>query len=97
MVNKIVFYSMGNGCGFCREFEQDYWDDLVNKCKKKGIICQKIKQSDMTRDELSSIRGFPTIVCYKGNKFGVFSSSPYMAAGKGGRTSNNILDFFDHL
>ena len=82
----LVYYKMMN-CKYCKEFESELWNKIVDYCNKKGIKTHIVVRELNPELIPYKIKLFPSLVKYdKKDKMTIF---------KGKRTLNNIKRFLN--
>ena len=82
----LVYYKMME-CKYCKMFERELWNKIIDYCNKKGIKTHIVVRELNPELIPYKIKFFPSLVKYdKNNKMTIF---------KGERTLNNIKRFLN--
>ena len=86
---KLVLYH-AKWCGHCQQLTQKGsepggWTQLENKREELPFAIKVIEENNMTDEQKSNIRGFPTIELYDGGK--------KIANYNGNRTAEDMIKF----
>ena len=82
----LIYYKIGR-CKYCKEFESELWEKIVEYCNKKGIKTHIVIRELNPELIPNKIKLFPSLVKYdKNDKVTIF---------KGERTLNNIKRFLN--
>ena len=82
----FIYYKM-NRCKYCKGFESELWEKIVEYCNKKGIKTHIVIRELNPELIPNKIKLFPSLVKYdKNDKVTIF---------KGERTINNLKRFLN--
>jgi hypothetical protein len=82
----FIYYKMDR-CKYCKQFESELWENIVEHCNKKGIQTHIVVRELNPELIPNKIRSFPSLVKYdKKDKMTIF---------KGKRTLNNLRKFLN--